>query len=101
MSKNENKQIPAKVPPSFDIGQSIASNEVAGKIATCFWYNNQWNYTIAGEVGVDRDLPPTERKGTLRLDKAYIAEDRVKWVGVGCVCHWIARLKDGEVHTCH
>jgi hypothetical protein len=98
--KNEHKSIPAELSPLYGIGQTIASDEVGGIIATCFWYNDQWNYTIAGDVGVDRDLPPSERPGTLRLDKAYIAESRVKWMHRSC-CGWSDPLITGEEHTCH
>lgn len=92
---------PAAKPPIFTIGQYIASGEVAGKVSTCFWLKGQWNYTIEGLTGVDRNIAEHESADNLRLGNAYIAESNVKWGIYGCPCGWIPLLEEGEVHVCN
>jgi hypothetical protein len=71
----------AKEAPAYLPGDVIASDEVSGVIETCFWFKNQWNYVIKGNVAVDRDLEPPDpkRPDALRMGGAYIAQKNVKW----------------------
>lgn len=55
-----------QTPPTYFVGDEIASKEHAGKVISMF-YTDQWNYLI-GEAGVILE------DGTAVVDRAYISE---------------------------